>query len=553
MNRLMTQNSRMKAFFVTLMLIPSLHGMVVELTEEAPSILRQLERDGATPLHIAAYCDRVEGIEKLIAEGASIDAKNAKGATPLHFAAKRGNILAVQSLIAHKGRTNVFDKLGFTPLHYATQARKLEVIRYLLDNGSLFMKDRSKKPITPLHVAALNGDLPALECMVRMRAVNGRLNSIIALKGCSMSPLHCAAENGSRAVIDFLIQSGESVSARDKDGNTPLLIAARHGNLDALICLIGHGASLEEENEKHQKVLHCAAEGGHVEMLQILLDQGADINYCGKSFDGQPPVMWAFWEGHVKAFELLLSEDVLNGSLIGGLQDLLCSAAEFGSVEILKLLLGKGALINKPDYRNKTALVYAARGGHAEATMFLLEQGAHIKIDEGPLKVNALHEAICLSHVNVIKEMLASGADIELKDFGRTPLQYATGIAHPETIKLLIDNGANLQVDLVGSLLIDDSIVHNECLKILLEFGLAVNPKLLERALSVKSSVKVRMIVNAHPECITNFLEISESPDAVLRMPEEVKNAANDYYNKRAYYFSEKCFQAGDNPTLCLR
>ena len=131
MNQL-TRNSVTKLLFVSFIMLSSLHGMIAELTEEAPSILRQLVGDGATPLHVAAYYDRVDEVERLISEGAPIDAKNVKGATPLHFAAKRGNLRAVQSLLAHKADANAYDGLGFSPLYYATQERKLPVIRFLL-------------------------------------------------------------------------------------------------------------------------------------------------------------------------------------------------------------------------------------------------------------------------------------------------------------------------------------------------------------------------------------------------------------------------------------
>ena len=517
MNRLMTQNSRMKAFFVTLMLIPSLHGMAVELTEEAPSILRQLERDGATPLHIAAYCDRVEGIEKLIAEGASIDAKNAKGATPLHFAAKRGNILAVQSLIAHKAGINVADNLGFSPLYYATRERKLEVIRYLLENGAAITK--ANKPFTPLHVAAFNGDLAAIECMFQIK---GTEHCMKALDGCWNSPLHCAAENGSRAVIDFLIQSGELVSVRDKDGNTPLLIAARHGNLDALRCLLDHGASLNEENE-------------------FVVQGRYDCIFAGN----QPPIMWAFLNGHVKAVEVLLTE----GAKLDRVANCMAHAAKSGSVAMLKVLLKHGAGINEPDYLSCTALHYAAEFGQVEATKFLLGQGARIEVKNGR-RANALHEAVHNGHVKVIKELLASGADIEAVNL-YSPLQWAAKEGHPEVMRFLISNGANLRVKpvLFAFALTDHPSGRNkECFKVLLEAGLPVDKSDVELMCRKKSFAIARMLIKAHPECIADMLSYCKRSYVAFKVPQVVHDAAKDYFNKRTSYVYEKCVQCGDNP-----
>ena len=543
MNRL-TRNWMMKTFFVSLFVfIPSLHGMVAELTEEAPSILRQLERDGATPLHLAAYLDHVEEVERLIAEGTPIDAKNAKGATPLHFAAKRGSVRAVQSLIVNKANVNAYDGLGFSPLYYATQERKLPVIRCLLENGAHILKEGSDKSITSLHIAALNGDLAALECMFQIK---GHQDCISSSHDCWMSPLHCAAESGSVAVIDFLIQSGEAVSVRDKNGDTPLLIAAWRGKLDALKCLLGHGASLAEENKDKQQALHCAAEGGHVKVLNFLIDQRLDVNSCGSLVGMQPPVISAFLNGHVKATEVLLS----RGARINGLSDRMGHAGKSGSVAMLKVLLKHGAAINEPDFLGSTALCYAARFGHVEATNFLLGQGACIDI-QGYRRVNALHEAAHNGHVNVIKALLASGADIEAVTT-MTPLKRAIFNKKSEAMRFLISSGARVEpklFEIVLSLQGRGSSIR-ECFQVLLETGCPVNTSTVERALATQSSAIVRMLIRAHPECIADLLWLDKRDfaDKYDKIPRLVGEAANEYFKKRTSYVSEKCFKAGDNP-----
>ena len=172
MIRIRNHKSMMKAFLVSaLFLIPSLNGMTAELAVEETPIIVRLLRNGSTPLHIAAYFDRVEEIEQLLEGGAQeAQAKDNDGATALHIAAKKGNIRAVQSLIAHVKReseragvrfVHARDKSLFSPLYYATLEGKLEVIQCLFENGVCLETEGYMKPKSPLDVAAENGDLPS--------------------------------------------------------------------------------------------------------------------------------------------------------------------------------------------------------------------------------------------------------------------------------------------------------------------------------------------------------------------------------------------------------
>ena len=62
------------------------------------------KNDGQTPLHCAAYFDRANVIELLIASGADIHAQS-NGGTPLHMAAKNGCSKAAEILIGVWSKT----------------------------------------------------------------------------------------------------------------------------------------------------------------------------------------------------------------------------------------------------------------------------------------------------------------------------------------------------------------------------------------------------------------------------------------------------------------
>lgn len=80
------------------------------------------------------------------------------------------------------------------------------------------------------------------------------------------------------------------------------------------------------------------------------------------------------------------------------------------SIEIIRVLLDKGANVNQPT-RYKTALMHAAGEGHVDFVQLLLEKGAQVntRTDEG----TALIEAVIGGHTEIVKLLLASGADVK--------------------------------------------------------------------------------------------------------------------------------------------
>jgi hypothetical protein len=77
------------------------------------------EKYGQTPLHIAAFNDRKEVVELLLADKADVNAKANNGSTPLHLAAAKGNKDIVELLLEHNADVNALDKDGWSPLHSA--------------------------------------------------------------------------------------------------------------------------------------------------------------------------------------------------------------------------------------------------------------------------------------------------------------------------------------------------------------------------------------------------------------------------------------------------
>jgi hypothetical protein len=93
---------------------------VEALLKEQPSLVSSKdEQSGQTPLHIAAFNDRIDVAKLLLANNADINAKAKNGSTPLHLAAAKGNKDMVEFLLSNKADVNAVDNDGWTPMHSA--------------------------------------------------------------------------------------------------------------------------------------------------------------------------------------------------------------------------------------------------------------------------------------------------------------------------------------------------------------------------------------------------------------------------------------------------
>jgi ankyrin repeat protein len=93
-------------------------------------------KQGMTPLHIAALKGNLPVVKFLLQKGALVDCKDNDWLTPLHRAACRGHLPVVAFLIENKALVNCQNKDGFTPLHLACGQCHTDVVKYLIECGA---------------------------------------------------------------------------------------------------------------------------------------------------------------------------------------------------------------------------------------------------------------------------------------------------------------------------------------------------------------------------------------------------------------------------------
>ena len=158
------------------------------------------------PVAEAAARGDLESVRTLLRDGADVNAAQGDGMTALHWAALRGDAEMVSVLVYAGANVASTTRLGaYTPLHLASRDGRAEAVTLLIEAGS-DPDAAATTGVTPLHFAAAGGDVPTLTS---------------------------------------LLETGVEVDARENsNGQTPLIFAAAAGRLDAVRALIAHGGDV---------------------------------------------------------------------------------------------------------------------------------------------------------------------------------------------------------------------------------------------------------------------------------------------------------------------
>ena len=183
-----------------------------------------------------------QDVETFLRDGVSVNERDDAGNTPLHFAAQSNpNENVLRHLISRQADGYARNHAGDTPLDVANTAAKS---RILLDALA-----PPPPQIRNIIEAAARGTAQHVEFFVRRGVAN--VNQRDTSNQLGNLVIHVAAEsNPDAAVLEYLINQGADVNARNNTSNTPLHLAARRNpNVEVLRHLIDRGADVNARNE----------------------------------------------------------------------------------------------------------------------------------------------------------------------------------------------------------------------------------------------------------------------------------------------------------------
>ncbi|KAL6853057.1 hypothetical protein ACO1O0_007609 [Amphichorda felina] len=256
------------------------------------------------------------------------------------------------------------------------------------------------------------------------------------------SPVGNAAENGSiGALRQLLAIPGVNLMVEDwRNNRKPLQWALFQGCGEAALLLLAHGVSVmpsdyHERGQQSSPLLLAIERRNSLEVVQALLDHGANVM-------AEPRA--------------------------------LSDAAKLGSVDVVELLLKRGADIEAPANNSAKPLYAASRCWDSSLSIqvlkVLLEHGADpLAVDNTGL--SALHGFARYGTPAAVSILLEHGATAGINsvdDSGHTPLHYTVD---PDIVQLLLDNGADPNIPDENGITALHTAKKPETAKLLIEAG----------------------------------------------------------------------------------
>src|SRR6185503_6238971 len=121
----------------------------------------------------------------------------------------------------------------------------------------------------------------------------------------NITPLYLAAVNGNAPIMERLLKAGADPNGIAEEGQTMLMTAALSGKPDAVRMLLTRGAKVDtKEPYRGQTALMWAAAEGNTAAIDVLLEAGADVTL--KSNGGFTPLLFAVRNAHIDTAVALL-------------------------------------------------------------------------------------------------------------------------------------------------------------------------------------------------------------------------------------------------------
>lgn len=421
------------------------HADAARLLIDAGADLNGDAGDGPPILH-AARRGHAKVVQLLVDRGADLNVRDALGDTPLCKIADTRHANMVDILLRAGADPNERDGGGYPPLVGAAGHGDARIVRALLAAGA------DVNPPEPTEEMIPN----SMRRIFRSAQKNWT------------TPLVNAAENGRLDIVRILLKSGANVAAKNSYDQTAYEAARRANHREVALLLKKAGATTKPTRDRPID-LFMAAETGDVAAVREAVTRGMRVDMrsgihdeggLGSKLKNVKPknrvdaVMKAFMSmdmGLFAAVEKDAEEERQGAAWHHGMSPLHI-ASKHGHAAVVRALLEAGATpdlrSSEPEHSGWTALHYAADTGHVEVMRLLIDAGADVANKAEDILGNPtgtpLHAAAASGQVEAVRLLLERGAKHASTAGGDTPLARAAANGHHDVIRLLLDSGAGV-------------------------------------------------------------------------------------------------------------
>lgn len=450
--------------------------------------LNETDESGRTALHAAAESGNLEIVTVLLLRGAEIDRKDDLGRSPLLLAVSAGRSDVVEALSLAGADISLVDESGKSPASLCLDTATVQ-LPYLLNGENINLDVIDGKPM--LNAAAYRGlhellpviidegadivkqDAEGLTALDNALSGNVFLNKAISasvlLKAGSPPPkdenwlyiveplrtdnleirfdygstaLHFASGRGHEGMVQYLLQNGANVDARDQPGNTALHVAVRKGYRRIATLLLDSGSDVNVRDYNGNAPIHeSLTANDEYAITSMLLDRGADPNI--KNGSGSTPLhLTVLLMSEVSGARLLIDRGAAVDPRDRTGNTPLLLAVEAADRDLAELFLAEGADIFARNNKALTPAEGALRFGPEVTSWFFTGSRLTETDNEGR---SVLHFAVAMGvSTDTLEVLLKAGAIPDIRDSnGETALHYAVEKNNISLAVSLLDNGAD--------------------------------------------------------------------------------------------------------------
>ncbi len=221
-------------------------------------------------LLFSSWKEALEVTNFLLTRRASPNTADGVGRSCLHLAAINGNLDMMKTLLGKGARVDAFDKHHLaTPLFCSAVSDNPEGINLLLQRGANINAGLHEYGVSALHCAVRANNVDNVRMLLELGANPNNVQLF------SETPLHTAASMGFEECVKLLIHHGACLEVlMGSMKMTALHLAAQDGNTDSVQYLLDGGANIDARNARGQSALHLAALAQSPETVEVLIKAG---------------------------------------------------------------------------------------------------------------------------------------------------------------------------------------------------------------------------------------------------------------------------------------
>jgi uncharacterized protein len=205
---------------------------VRQMLESRPALAGARAESGESAVLLSVYYGKDDVCGLLLERGAPLDVFEAAAAGVRDTVAAR--------VKEDAERVRAFSHDGFTPLHLAAFFGRIPAVELLLSAGAPVNEvSRNPSELRPLHSAVAHRQPQvALEIARALIAAGADVN---ATQHGGWTPLHAAALHGNLPLVRLLLDAGANAKAKNDTGQTPAALAKSKNHNDAVALLAQRG------------------------------------------------------------------------------------------------------------------------------------------------------------------------------------------------------------------------------------------------------------------------------------------------------------------------